>query len=744
MRFPHSWQFLYLLASTTMAGSWINLAAPEPIFDACATKSGIWLATEGGLRHLENNFESTQLTAADGLGETPQTAVVMGSDSLLYAVSEKGIVTQVTAKGKVNVLSRSYLEANDRVNKGLLFYRDGFLIIGFEERIAFFNITQKISSMTLTKIDQKSLTNSSLYDMVWHGDTLWVALDSSIYYRRIVVDSLSSDASLADPSTWVLAAHNNSGLIQSLWFFNDSLYWSSENGVIQQASSGTLDSVIAGYTGAVTLAGKSFVNSIFCPEDTCTPFWAARIDSNLVWLGDSTQIWKLENGTLSLVPSWDGLPSTNASTLALMQNGTLVAWNWPYLSMVNENGEFSKFVVYNSSPHYADYSSSQSTSQPLKTMAVDSADHILLFTWGGGIYTYGSEGDWLGYLNVDAGYCLDAWSAGMTIGRGMNRPEGAMGVVSSYWGQVGRNYGLAYVDSSLNVSCLMAVGTTISSGPLAVGVDSTNDQWWIFSAYSLSVGSASGGMDWFIMDNPDRTGSFSIASSSTISTGDLEYVLDVAWDPVHQRLWMISSSDLGWWEVGDTAASVVDQMKGFNGGDLTGLDLDAQGNPWISTRDKGVYKTVLVDESPDTLECTQYLPRNGLLSASVIDLAIDRKNGVVWFAHDLGISRLDAPEVRDGSQYQTDGSEDVVVYPNPFRPTVHSQVVFDHISEKCNLRIYDRAGHLVRSFQDDDLTGGYLAWDGKNAKGSLVAPGLYHWVAALGKKTRHGRLLIIY
>lgn len=68
--------FLLLAFIFAPAGDWLGFAAPIPINDASAVPNGLWLATGGGMRFIDNQFQTKEYTAADGLGETPQAAVV--------------------------------------------------------------------------------------------------------------------------------------------------------------------------------------------------------------------------------------------------------------------------------------------------------------------------------------------------------------------------------------------------------------------------------------------------------------------------------------------------------------------------------------------------------------------------------------------------------------------------------------------------------------------------------------------
>jgi flagellar hook assembly protein FlgD len=56
--------------------------------------------------------------------------------------------------------------------------------------------------------------------------------------------------------------------------------------------------------------------------------------------------------------------------------------------------------------------------------------------------------------------------------------------------------------------------------------------------------------------------------------------------------------------------------------------------------------------------------------------------------------------------------------------------------------IFDSSGKRVRFFNENELRGGALIWDGKNENGKLVAPGLYHYMVKNGKKTAKGKIIV--
>jgi len=81
--------------------------------------------------------------------------------------------------------------------------------------------------------------------------------------------------------------------------------------------------------------------------------------------------------------------------------------------------------------------------------------------------------------------------------------------------------------------------------------------------------------------------------------------------------------------------------------------------------------------------------------------------------------------------------DDVVAYPNPFKPSRgDTAIVFANLSKNSTIRIYSLNGALVR--EKTGITQGYDQWNGQDDSGQSVASGMYYYVVtddAGGKKT---------
>ena len=74
----------------------------------------------------------------------------------------------------------------------------------------------------------------------------------------------------------------------------------------------------------------------------------------------------------------------------------------------------------------------------------------------------------------------------------------------------------------------------------------------------------------------------------------------------------------------------------------------------------------------------------------------------------------------------------LIAYPNPFNPQKNTGVVLigyfpgTTITYDVNILIYNVNGDLVNSLSGSSLTGtSSVTWNGRNARGTLVYPGLY-------------------
>ena len=151
------------------------------------------------------------------------------------------------------------------------------------------------------------------------------------------------------------------------------------------------------------------------------------------------------------------------------------------------------------------------------------------------------------------------------------------------------------------------------------------------------------------------------------------------------------------------------------------IRVDNQDNKWISTRHSGV-KVIL--------ENTQYWPtvdgftseNSGLLSNIVNDIAFDEKNGFVWFAADLGLSRYEYPIT---TSYVKNSS--LLFHPNPFYVPEENEILIEGCFPNSTVIINDISGKHIKTLKALYLgeESSQILWNGKDKYGLFVESGIY-------------------
>lgn len=727
----HILPFLLLAVSLSFSSNWKAVSSPFPIHDATATSEGVWLATGGGLRFLSPSKESTVYTAADGLEETAQIAVVRGASGTVYSFSETGIVSRIGADGKgLRVINRSFRETGMRIQSGKVRAQGDYLWIPLGDRLSLFDGNSGLAIISWTRLKDVSFGKNAIENLLIRNDTVFVYCDGKVIKRRIPLDSIAKMRDLPDPSVWILDS--------TAQVFVDSLQ---------------TDFVVPDTNGIVRIDGKSWQDRIFCPKNVCIPSWIAQASTSKHWLGDSTRIWFVDGSTRKDYSTWSGLANSQVASVIATQNGAAVAWQSSSLSTVDRNGKVFRHE-YSLSPLSDDYR--QNVWWPLKSLREDSQGNVFVGTWGAGVlyfslFATATQAVTPATLSPTYGVCIDAFFRGefnltYSIVTGVGTLPDLKGAFAQYWGEK-RNSGLAYIPSEgLPIQCIPGVGSSEQSSALLVAHLPKSNNLQIFAGQVAKGEGADGVIDVHEVTNPLGGAGFSAISSFSIRTRATGSARDLAWDAQNQRLWVVGRRNFGYWNAEESGDS-VQSISTFVGGtptDLSGIEIDVQGNLWITSYSKGVFLAKPRNGHPDTLDVINYTSRDGLLSNRVNDVSLSTLTGDVWFAHDIGVSWTKNVQVRDASTFQKKDAPPVMVYPNPYRPDKHAKVVFDYLSEKARLKIMDAKGGLVREFSGQQILGGRAEWDGKNRKGQRVAPGMYQWIAADGTRSEHGRIMVIH
>lgn len=136
---------------------------------------------------------------------------------------------------------------------------------------------------------------------------------------------------------------------------------------------------------------------------------------------------------------------------------------------------------------------------------------------------------------------------------------------------------------------------------------------------------------------------------------------------------------------------------------------------WMGVTNEGVVRYDLL-----TNERTVFGTAHGLISTNITDLALDRKNGLLWIATEEGISRLSI-----GYKFSENSSSSVLVYPNPFSKKRHSTINFKNLPGGSSVEIFDLSGKLIDKAKvaRESVEGTYYTW----TPSSTTVPGTYFY-----------------
>jgi sugar lactone lactonase YvrE len=147
---------------------------------------------------------------------------------------------------------------------------------------------------------------------------------------------------------------------------------------------------------------------------------------------------------------------------------------------------------------------------------------------------------------------------------------------------------------------------------------------------------------------------------------------------------------------------------------VSAIAIDGANRKWLGTKNAGVS---LVSDDGITLIHNFTAENSPLLSNSITSIAINDKNGEVYFGTEKGIISYTADAIA-----ASDNFESVFVFPNPVRESFTGDVSITGLMENSLVKITDLNGNLV--FEAISL-GGQVLWNGKNFSGKRVNTGVY-------------------
>lgn len=163
----------------------------------------------------------------------------------------------------------------------------------------------------------------------------------------------------------------------------------------------------------------------------------------------------------------------------------------------------------------------------------------------------------------------------------------------------------------------------------------------------------------------------------------------------------------------DASCPVIDGFCLLRDQRVTAIEVDGANRKWIGT-ENGVY---VVNPQGNRLIEHITVDNSPLFSNEIRDIEIDPVTGEIFFATSKGLVSL-MGESTEGKET----SDDLYVFPNPIYTDYDGSVAISCSVTDAEVRITTASGMLVREL---DALGGQAVWDGRDAAGNRLTPGIY-------------------
>lgn len=714
------------------ADTWKNFARSDSFYSATLVENMLVLGTDGGVRVIHPDGSSEAFTSADGLEASDIRGVARSASGEQFAVSSHGTVSKFASNGRFAVLNRSFESTSPELQPGLLASAGSVLVLGFRDKIAFFDCALGKSLVSLSRIGNVSLKSTPPSAMLVAGDSLFVALGADVYVRQMNWDALHRDVLLADPASWNFAGTFRGGdssktSIERLSLANDSLRADFDVTISVPVALG--DTLSRKKFPALWKDDSSLVRQILSGDG-----FAYLVGKNSAWYYD---------GELSDVSAWTRFSLESPYVASPFVGGA------GGVTVYSSNGDFgwSDGEVFSYGPSLGDlpyYDGTEPYSLLLKNLATLSDGASLVGIWGFGWRLYsGNGGEFTRSVGLENSNCAERYLPNYIVPTGVAVSPDSLGWLVSFWGNSG--YGIAYIDESGTISCANGAGSGNFSGPLLSSYSEDGSEWILYSGSGKTAGTDGiGALDVFrIRPISETGGELVVLDKRTVPTPDNYVIVDMDFDK-SDRLWAITNSTFAYFESGMDSVQAPHRTSSYEQSSLSSLSVDPNDRLWIGTVGNGVYMVKKSGASPDTMAATRFSRRNGLLNDIVYDVQIDAKKGHAWFVHRNGVTRYARTDLRETDAYMTSDGPGVKAYPNPVRFDLGQTLSFENVSEKATISVYNSGMRLVRFFREKELDGGRVVWDGRDKRGTLVAPGVYHYIVQKGSRQKRGKILVIH
>jgi len=742
---------LTLIAGTVSAqiGTWKSYTSMQDVRSHVRDGNRYWVATIGGMflwDGASGEFES--YTNAEGLLDNDLTAIAIDRDGDIWSGAESGVIHVLHPGGAwsyVLDISTS-AQANKRINR-LVMHGDTLLVCtGFG--LSLFDPVDFLFGDTYTKFGSLTNVRVSVADAVVFRDSLWALVSDGQTTHRVAV------ASLADPNrlpaeAWTLRSVGPSGVpLTALEVFDGRLFAGTTAGVYELT--GGQWNPVAGLeaTNVVAIDGTG-PRMLVCSagsvlsmdaQGSFLQFPLLPTDAQSVGPDDAGNpvIGSADDGLLTLDGDWSGhfpnSPGSNQFVSVIVDDDGDV---WCATGMNGSGRGIMRF----------DGQSWKTFTKANSALPTDDYFHVSAGCDGS---VWASSWGW-GVLEIPKG--AEEIDTSLVFGRNVGMEGLAVNpdyivVTDVVCDPVGNEWMSINQSQSGEILAIReADGETWTTLQLTYGSIRVSTLFYNIFLDKFFAVDAFGNI-WGGSRDLTYKGVFTLGNRGAVTGTISSLITEQDGLPSNEITTVVVDRENDVWVGTERGIGIILDpndperpgaialYKPLNGLVVNTIAVDALNRKWVGTTDGVV---VLSSDGIQLLESYNVASTGGkLISDDVRSIAIDNRNGTVYFGTPVGLSSLTTVAADPKAEF-----DQLEISPNPFVLPASGDLLIDGLVENSTVKILRLDGSLIREVTSPGGRVGF--WDGKDRDGNEVASGVYIVVAYSpdGGKVATGKVAVV-
>lgn len=680
---------------------WKSYTSVQGIKSLSFIDSTLWCATEGGLATY-NPFtqHQAQWTNTEGLAGNDIRAIDSEGDTAIWLGFDNGCIQRYDLKNNAWMTIREY--ENQSIQ--CLYIHGDSLFVGLDIGLSIYLIPKSEVKETYKRLGKGFQVELAVQDIMVHQNEVYAATQEGIAKGQL------GNVNLLDPENWQ-NIRTEDGLpgveCLSLALWKNEIFAATSGGLsVLNDTAWTLISPnvytdLYSWQDELYAAGGNLLHkwdgNYYQQIGPSISADVVLVNDTFIAIGNTVGISLLNTNNQWESISFNSMAISRATALDVNQ-GIL----WVCSGTEGHGGgrgifrlEGEEWFIYNRD------NLDSLTSNESYSVAVDKQNNTWIGTWGDGIVKFGQDSS-VTYYNARNGYLSTS---------DPNNPY--YPVITDMFCD---NYGTMWICNY----------QSMTSQPV---VSVTEDGVWTY--YGYSDGITSNSVDRITVDDfgivwigTRQSGIYLIDTNYTPSdkSDDEVYRRDTSHGLESNVIKALLSTDTGVWVGTPEGLQLVMNYSpgipeyGLYSSNIAALAMDGVGNLWAGTK-SGI--SVKLNSESSWINFTA--ENSDIISNDVLSIAADDESGYIYVGTTSGVSKLSTPFLRPVDKIQA-----LKIYPSPFKPSIHKQVIIDNLTWNVSVNIFTPSGLLVKSLNNHlDANGRQLTWDGKDENDVSVPSGVY-------------------